>query len=142
MAEVLVDADGEMGILDELSAQLPPRGWALTKAAGTIGTKIPTTSVKPAEFIRVLAPGGSGRDLVTAQHTLVIEAYSTKEQRARDLCALAAALVVAAARAGSLGGLTCYRASSTVPGNLPHPDVPTHVRFTSTISVDLRRATV
>lgn len=142
MVEFLVPADAEVAVLTELSTVLPTLGKQLTTAAGTVGTKIPTRDPKPAEFIRVVATGGPGRDLVTGKHVLALEGYAKREQDARDLCALAVAVVEAAARAGVLGSVPCYAASASMPANLPHPDVPTHFRFTSTISVDLRKATV
>lgn len=142
--ELLIPADSEVAALAELSSLLPEHGFpGVTRAAGTLGTKLPTSSPKPAEFGRVLATGGAGRDLVTDSPTLVLEGYATKEQRARDLCALMLAIVERAARAGSLGGVTVYRSSRvSLPANLPHPQVPTHFRFTATISVDLRRSAV
>lgn len=142
--ELLVPTDPEVAALAELSTLLPAHGFpAVTRAAGTLGTKLPTSNPKPAEFGRVLATGGVPRDLVTDSATLVLEGYATKEQRARDLCALMLAGVERAARAGTLGGVTVYRVSSaSLPANLPHPQVPTHFRFTATISADLRRSSV
>lgn len=142
--DLLVPADAEVAALAELSTELSAHGFAgVARAAGTLGTKLPTVTPKPAEFGRVLATGGVPRDLVTDSATLVLEGYAVKEQRARDLCALMLAIVERAARAGSLGGVTVYRvASASLPANLPHPQVPTHFRFTATISADLRRSSV
>ncbi|QTV79485.1 hypothetical protein [Microbacterium sp. NIBRBAC000506063] len=142
--ELLVPADVEVAALAELSTMLPGNGFpGVTSAAEALGTKIPTADPKPAEFGRVLTTGGAGRDLVTDTPTLILEGYAVTEQRARDLCALMVAIVEAAARAGSLGGVTCYAARvGSLPSNLPHPQVPTHFRFTATVSVDLRRTTV
>ncbi|MGK9222068.1 MULTISPECIES: hypothetical protein [unclassified Microbacterium] len=143
MAEILIPVDGELAVIAELSATLPAHGHPnLTEPQGTVGTKIPTTSTKPREFVRVTTTGGARRDLVTDSHTLVVEAYATREGDARDLCALAVGLLEAAGRAGALGGRTCYRVSASVPVNLPHPSVPTHFRYRSTISADLRRSAV
>ncbi|WP_449865913.1 hypothetical protein [Microbacterium arabinogalactanolyticum] len=142
--EILIPADVEVATLDELSVVLPAHGFTgVTKDAGRLGTKIPTGTPKPPEFGRVLASGGFSRDLVTDTWTLILEGYATSEQRARDLCALMVGGVGAAARAGALGGIPCYRANTaSLPANLPQPNVPTHFRFTATISVDLRRSTV
>lgn len=142
--ELLIPADAEVAALDELSDVLPAHGFpAVTVAAKTLGTKIPAASTKPAEFGRVLATGGTGRDMVTDSPTLILEGYATKEQRARDLCALMLAGIQRAARAGTLGELTIYSARvASLPANLPHPNVPTHFRFTATVSVDLRRSAI
>ncbi|ALJ20379.1 hypothetical protein [Microbacterium sp. No. 7] len=139
---LLVPADAEVAALTELSAELPPRGFALTLVNGLLGTKLPTVTPKPPAFGRVITTGGVARDRVTDSPTLVLEGYATSEQTARDLCALMVAIVDAAATAGTLGGIPCYRARGfSLPANLPHPNVPTHFRFTATISVDLRRTT-
>jgi hypothetical protein len=142
--ELLIPADGEVGILDELSSVLAANGFpAVTKAAQTLGTKLPTSTPKPPEFGRVIGTGGSGRDLVTDSPTLVLEGYAQKEQRARDLCALMLAGVERAAKIGKLGTLTIYRARvAALPGNLPNPLVPDRFRYSATVSVDLRRVTV
>lgn len=140
--EVLIPADAEVAALTELSLMLPAHGFpGLTMTAGALGTKLPTADPKPAEFGRVVATGGAGRDLVTDSPLLVLEGYAVKEQRARDLCAFMVAIIEAAARGGALGGATCYSANlGALPANLPHPQVPDRFRFTSTISVDLRRS--
>ena len=142
--EILVPADVEVAALTELSNGLPTVGFpGITTPAGALGTKLPTVSPKPAEFGRLFTSGGIPRDLVTDSPTLVVEGYALKEQRARDLCALMVGVIEAAGRAGSLGGVTCYLARAlSLPGNLPHPQLPGHFRFTAMISVDLRRSTV
>ncbi|WP_157534307.1 hypothetical protein [Microbacterium sp. Leaf320] len=141
--ELLIPADPEVRALAELSTMLPLHGFpSVTTAARSLGTKIPTQNPKPDVFGRLIASGGSGRDIVTDSPTLAIEGYSVKEQQARDLCALMLAIIEAAARAGSLGGATVYRSRTiALPQNLPNPLVPDHFRFTALISVDLRRVT-
>lgn len=142
--EILLPADPEVAALTELSTMLPAHGFpAVTMAAGSLGTKLPTVDPKPAEFGRLFTSGGPPRDLVTDRPTLVVEGYATKEQRARDLCAFMVAIIEAAGRGGTLGGAVCYRAVAvSLPANLPHPQLPGHFRFTAMISVDLRRSTV
>lgn len=140
--EILVPADPEVAALTELSALLPAHGFpGLTVAAQRLGTKLPTITPKPPEFGRLFTSGGAARDLVTDAPLLVLEGYAPKEQRARDLCAFMIAIIEAAGRAGTLGGVTCYQARATsLPANLPHPQLPGHFRFTAMISVDLRRS--
>lgn len=140
--ELLIPADPEVAALAELSSMLPMHGFpGVTTSAKRLGTKLPTGTPKPPEFGRVLTTGGPERDLVTDSPTIVLEGYALTEQRARDLCALMVAVVQRAARAGTLGGNPCYGARvASLPGNLPHPQVPTHFRFTATVSVDLRRS--
>lgn len=141
--ELLIPADVEVAGLDELSALLPQHGFEnVTRDLRTLGTKLPTATPKPAEFGRLFTTGGSPRDLVTDSPTLVVEGYATKEQRARDLCALMVAIIEAAGRNGRLGEQTAYRARAvSLPADLPNPQVPSHFRFTAMISVDLRRKT-
>lgn len=143
MPDILVPVAGDEALLAELSVNFPLHGFgSLTTAQKTVGTKIPTASPKPADFVRVLAVGGAGRDLVTDSQTLVLEGWSSNEGRAQRICALGVAFVQAAARLGMLGGYVCYGATATVPANLPDSTVPDRFRFTSTISADLRRAAV
>lgn len=143
MAELLVPADAEVAVIAELSDVLTTRGYpGVTLGQSTIATKIPTRSPKPARFVRVVGAGGANRDLVTDTHTIAVEGYDEDEQGARDLTALCVAVLEAAARTGTLGGLPCYSAAGGVPANLPHPDVPTHYRFTSTLTVALRRSSL
>ena len=141
--ELLLPTDPEVRSLNELSTMLPLHGFpTVTTATRALGTKLPTQNPKPDVFARVIATGGTARDLVTDSPTLTLEGYSVKEQQARDLCALMLAIIEAAARAGTLGGATAYRHRTiTLPQNLPNPLVPDHFRFTALISVDLRRVT-
>lgn len=139
--EILVSADVELAAIADLSTGLPLHGWpGLTLAANRVGTKIPSGS--PESFVRLRALGGVNRDLIADAATLVVEGYHQKEGKARELCAMSTALLEAAGRAGVLGGLTCYGVSvAALPGNLPDPNVPDRFRFTSTISVSLRKLT-
>lgn len=141
--ELLIPTDLEVAALEELSSRLPENGFpGVTTGAGGLGTKLPTTSPKPPEFGRLFTTGGVPRDLVTDSPTLSVEGYAVKEQRARDLCAFMIAIIEAAGRAGRLGFATAYQAfAMSLPSNLPHPQVPDRFRFTSLISVDLRRTT-
>lgn len=142
--EILIPSDAEVPALTELSSLLPSHGFpGLTTAAGRVGTKLPTVNPKPAEFVRLFTSGGAPRDLVTDTPTLVVEGYAKKEQRARDLCAVALAILERAGRMGDLGGAVCYEARTvSLPANLPYPQLPDYFRFTAMISVSLRRATV
>lgn len=141
--DLLIPADVEVAALAELSTHLPMHGFVgVTTAAQRLSTKLPTQDPKPDVFGRVWASGGAPRDLVTDSPTLNVEGYATREQRARDLCAYMIAIIEAAGRAGTLGAATIYRAQAvSLPASLPHPQVPTHFRFTAMISVDLRRTT-
>lgn len=142
--ELLVPADVEVASLSELSTLLPANGFVgVTTAAQSLGTTLPTQDPKPDVFGRVWASGGPPLNVVTDRATLNVEGFARKEQRARDLCAYMIAIIEAAGRSGSLGGATVYRARAiSLPSSLPHPQVPTHFRFTAMISVDLRRVTV
>ena len=138
MVEYLVTADVEPAAVAEIKAR-----WSdLDGAAVPMGTRIPSPT-RPAEFGRILATGGGERDLVTDEPTLVLEGWATSEGRAQRICAFMVAAVQAAGRAGSLGGVACYRVRvGSLPANLPMPSVPDRFRFTATVSVDLRKVTV
>lgn len=131
MAEVLMPADDEVALVDELNARLEV----------PVGTRIPVP--RPLEFVRVVSTGGAPRDLVTDSPTLLVEGFATSEGRARYLCAAAVAHAQAAGRVGRLGGVPCYGVRvASLPANLPMPSVPDRFRFTATITADLRRSAV
>jgi hypothetical protein len=138
VVELLIPSDVEVAVVTELNARMPDRDFP-----GAWGTRIPNDRAERSEFGRVLAAGGSERDLVTDSPTVVIEAFSDREGRAQRMCAVAVAVVQAAVRGGALGGVTAYRARvMSLPQNLPMLSVPGRFRFTATLSVDLRRSSV
>lgn len=138
MTELLIPTDVEVAIKREIDASLVGTQFQDAK----VGTKIPLEP-KPTHFIRVTATGGGQRDLVTDTPTVVLDAFSVDEQHARDLAALAVAVLARAGRVGTLGGVPCYEVRvGGLPANLPHPTVTTHFRFTATVSAALRRASV
>lgn len=138
MVELLILADPEVAAIAELEAAQTGTAWA----SAHVGTKIPTDDPKPDLFVRVVAAGGSQRDLVTDEHLLVLDAFATREQDARDLDAWCVAVIQRAAISGALGAAVCSEVKvAGVPANLPDPDVPDRFRFTATVSVALRRVT-
>lgn len=144
MSELLIPADVELAAITELSSGYPANGFSgLTVAAKTVGTKIPTATPRPADWVRVLAAGGPQVDLVADSMTLVLEGWSTSEGRAQQIAAFGIAILQAAGRDGFVGGVPCRRVDvAALPQKLPDPTVTTHARFTAMISVVLRRATV
>lgn len=129
--------DGEKAVIRELNAALVGSAFAGVR----VGTKIPMASPKPARFVRVVAAGGDERDVVADEVMLVVDAFSSDEQEARDLAAFTLAVLQRAGRVGALGGETCYGVSTVgMPANNPLDLVPTHFRFTYTVSAGLRRA--
>ena len=134
MVELLIPADAEVAAV----AALGYLGTAADVAGVKVGTRIPNPA--PADFLRILTSGGAGRDLVTGRHLITVEAFSTDEGRAQRLCTYAVAILEACARTGRMGATICYRVEvGGLPANLPFPALPTHHRFTSTISADLRK---
>jgi hypothetical protein len=104
-------------------------------------TSIP--SPRPSEFIRIIVVGGTDRDLVTDSPTVAVEFFATREIRAERGAAFARAVLERAARAGSIGGVTCYSVSTFGrPVNLPMESVPDRFRYTFTSSADLRKTSV
>lgn len=125
---VLIPVDAEVAVVDELKARMTVH----------IGTRIPDP--RKAEFGRVVAVGGAGRDLVTDTATLTLEGFARTETRAQRICAEMLAHVQAAAELGVMGDATCYAAAVVgLPANLPMPSVPDRFRFTATVTLDLRR---
>lgn len=137
MAELLVPADAEVEVVAELNERMPDHNFPAMDA----GTRIPGD--RPGEFIRVIVTGGAERDLVTDEPILVIEAFAETETRAARGCSYAVACIQAAAREGRVGNAVCHSARVvSLPANLPMPSVPDRFRFTATLSVALRRASV
>lgn len=138
MVEILLPADVEVAVVNELKSTLAVES---SVSGVTVGTMIPATL--PNDFVRVIATGGAGRDLVTDKHLVTVEAFSTRQGSAQRVCAFAVALLQACARKGRMGGVTCYRVDvGGLPANLPFPGTPKHFRFTATLQADLRRTAV
>lgn len=137
MSELLISADAEVLAISDLDAAMSGASrWAAVRA----GTKIPADDDKPAMFVRVVSAGGTRRDLVTDEHVLVLDAFAEVEGDARDLAAFCLAVLDRAARVGMLGGTPCYRVGAGAPANMPHPQVPTHFRYSATVTAELRRS--
>ncbi|HRN30125.1 MAG TPA: hypothetical protein PK890_10570, partial [Terrimesophilobacter sp.] len=83
----------------------------------------------PAEFIRIIVTDGVERDLVTDLPQVTVECFAKKESRASRLADVSRAILVAAGRAGSLGGVTCYGVDIVArPQNLPSATVTGRTR--------------
>lgn len=131
MVEILEDPDIEQAVIDELTVFYP----------GQVGTSLPQTM--PDTFIRVLAVGGFEQNLVTGTPLFTIEVFAKREAVARPVIARVVAILQAAGRTGKLGTETCYGVSiATLPQNYPHPSVPSHKRYISTLSAGIRRRAV
>ena len=126
--QLIVPNDAEQALIDEL-------------AAYDVATIIPET--KPPLFVRVLSVGGTQRDLVTDTPTMTVEVFATLGSTASATANLLLALLQAAARRGSIGGITCYGLQVvSLPQNYPMPSVPTHQRYIMTIAPAFRRSVV
>ena len=135
-AEILVPAGAEAAVIAELKSRLPALGFT-----GSVGTKIP--SPRTTEFIRVYRTGGISPDITSDAASLTIEAYAEKEARAERICSFAVAALQAAGRDGSVGSVPCRRVQLfSLPANLPDSKVTDRHRYSSLISVVLRRAAV
>ncbi|BAU32457.1 hypothetical protein [Microcella alkaliphila] len=140
MAELLVPADVEV----DVAAELDSRFASNPHLDVTWATRIPgrDDQPRPERWGRVLAAGGSGRDLVTDRFTVTIEGWSTTESEAERICAYGVAYLQQAAREKQIGATACYGlAVFGLPANLPFPGIPDRYRFTATVSIDLRRST-
>lgn len=142
--ELLIAPDSELAAIAELRDGLAGTRWG----AVDVGTKFPDDHTLPPAFVRVVAAGEvsggvrSGKSLVADTHLLAVDAFAIDEGDARDLAATCSAIIERAARLGSLGGVPCSESSGGVPANMPHPDVPTHYRYTFTASASLRKVVV
>lgn len=131
MAELLIPADEEPAVVDELNDRMSIK-WA---------TRLPGT--RPKEFGRVVATGGAQRDLVTDEPRVTLEGFAQSETRARRIVAEAIGHLQAAGRDGVVGDVTCYGVTVVgLPANVPLPSVNDRYRFIATVSVSLRRDTV
>ena len=136
-AETLVPVDAELAVITELRARLVTLG--LTGVA--VGTKIPNP-IK-AEFVRVYRTGGVSPDITSDAVSLTVEAYAETAARAERICAFSVAAMQAAGRDGSVGSTPCRRVQLfSLPANLPDPKVDGRYRYSSLISVVLRRTAV
>jgi len=136
MTETLVPALVEADVVAEMSARLPALGFS-----GAIATTI--SDPRPTEFIRTYSVGGVPDDIAADAATLVVEAYANKRARAERICANAVAALQAAARDGFMNGTPCRRVDIwSLPASLPDPDVTDRIRYSSTVSVVLRRTAV
>lgn len=124
---MLVPADVEQAVIDQLAPFY------------TIATKLPQSP--PDLFLRVLSAGGIQRDLVTDEFLVTLEAFGTLESTAQQALSRASGrLYDAMEGTGHLGDEVCYSVkASSVPSNYPNPDVPTHSRYITTLTVVLRR---
>lgn len=135
-AETLVPADAEAAVIAELKVRLPALG-----VDGPVATRIPNP--RPVEFVRVIRAGGYQADVSSDVATVSVEAYAASGTRAERISAFTVAALQAAGRDGFMGGIPCRRVQLfSMPANLPDPAVAELYRYTSTISVALRRAAV
>lgn len=126
MDQLIAPADSEQAIIDELTSVY------------IIGTSIPEN--KPTTFVRVVQTGGTSRDLVTDVFTVVIEVFSKMESTANEVASNAIARLQLAARKGRVGNAVCYGIEiAALPQNFPLPSVQSHKRYTTTITLAIRR---
>lgn len=128
MADLLIPADVEQALIDELKLNWPT------------GTRIPGTEPKPPVFIRVISVGGSPETIVSDAFTVTVEVYAVKESTASKVAGEVLARLTLASLQGHIGNETSYRVGvAALPQNFPNPTVPTHFRYTMTLVPVLRR---
>lgn len=127
--DIVIPADGQKTVIGALN------GYALgANASG----QIPSDPV-PDGFFRVLPAGGFDRDIVTTVPTIIIESFDIDEDTASTRLGTAIGHLQADGRGGMLGGVVCYGVRLiSMPSSLPMPSLPTHHRYTVTISAALR----
>ncbi len=132
--DTIIPADGQKLVIEELNA----RAGSPPNAAG----RIPDDPL-PDAFIRILPAGGFDRDIVTTVPTIIIESFALDDDTAATNLNDALAAMGAAARAGSMAGTQCYVVRFiSMPSSLPMESLPTHTRYTATISAALRSTVV
>jgi len=88
----------------------------------------------------VVSAGGTKQSLVHDRFTVTLEGFGQTERAARDLCARMIGVTEAHALTGYLSTFICYDAQTlALPSNDPLPTLPSHYRYSATITVDLRR---
>lgn len=128
MTELLVPADPEQAVIDDLSDLI-------------VGTKLPEP--KPPLFVRVVAAGGVPQTIVSDAFTVVVEVYAVKESAAQRAAAQVLARITSAGRRGRLGSVVCHSVGvAGLPQNFPNPNVPGYARYTMTLAPVLRRSAV
>lgn len=131
MVDVIVPADGELAVTDALNARYTG------EASGVIPDPVPE------HFFRVLSAGGFDRDIVTTSQLVIVESWARDKDDAVKRAMGALGYLLADGRSGSLGGVVCYGVNVvSMPANLPMQSLPTHFRYTFTISADLRGSVV
>lgn len=129
--DVIVPADGALAVIEALNARY----------AGEASGRIPDPP--PDQFFRVVPVGGFDRDLLTTVPMLTVESFAIDEAAAVQRAMGALGYLLADGRSGSLGGVVCYEVRVvSLPASLPMESLPTHFRYTTTISAALRGAVV
>lgn len=101
----------------------------------TTDTKVPNP--RPDEFYRVQRVGGTSREIVVDDATIVVEAWAPTDQEAADLAQLARAHLLAAQN-DTYDGTLIYRVIDVgAPGLLPDP-LSGSPRSTATYQVTVR----
>lgn len=92
---------------------------------------------RPPEFLLVLSGGGTQRDLVVDNPTIIVEAWADRPSRAIELAQAARGLMHWFT---DINGTPVYNVSEfAAPGDLPDP-LSHQARYTATYSVPMRTA--
>lgn len=137
VAELIVFPDPEQVLVDQLNIDLAAsEAFATAKA----GTRLPNPLEHP--FVKVLVVGGTERNLVTDEPTVVLENYGPDEGVASDLAAFTRALMGRYGRLGWIGEIPCLEVRTIGrPQNLPDP-VADAIRYSATYALALRGSAV
>ena len=128
--ELSVQGDVEQLALDAIGA-----GFALIPEVSMVpaSTKIKVVSgVTADEFVRVWASNLFQETLVTDAPTLTVEGWARTEVRAQRIMALAVAVL--REQEGALFGVSQIGGV----GNNPHPDYPSHFRYSALVEARVR----
>lgn len=112
--------------------------------SGALG--VPTSkripNPRPAEFYRVFRAGGTSRDVVIDDATIVVEAWAPSDEEADDLAQLARGHLLAIAGHTLDDGTLVYGATEVAaPADLPDP-VSAQSRSTATYQVRVRGVSI
>jgi hypothetical protein len=134
MTEVIVFPDVEATLIDHFNTRLANAGDA-ARAFDAVPTQ------RPDRFLRVMRVGGTVRNLVIDQATVVVEAWDVTNAKASDLCLLVRAWLFALK--GQTVGTVQVKDVSELggPARLPDPQ-STQPRYTFTASVQTRGVSV
>lgn len=135
MRPVVVFADSVALTISHLKTNLPLYGWP------DVPVRKNVPNPRPASFVRIIRSGGTSRDIVVDEATLIVECWAGNDEDAADLSAITRALITAM-HGTVIDEVQCYRVRE-VSGPVDLPDgLSDHIRQTWMVTVETRGVAV